>query len=164
MPYRILVVDDDENLLKSLKKILSLQYYSVDAISNPMQVEKLLETNQYHSILLDVKMPGINGLELLKIIMQKSILTPVIMVSGQSNIEIAMQAIKEGAYDFIEKPIDPERLLIALKSALQHHELVEANEKISQELFENFRRFLIDKTQLNGSFYGRFPDELNFVS
>ena len=139
MSYRILVVDDDENLLKSLNKILSLQHYSVDAISNPMQVEKLLETNQYHSVLLDVKMPGINGLELLKIIMQKSILTPVIMVSGQSNIEIAMRAIKEGAYDFVEKPIDPDRLLIVLKHALQHQELVEAREKITQELLKNFK-------------------------
>ncbi len=139
MPYRILIVDDDENILKSLKKILKLQHYSVDSVANPTHVEKLLGTNHYHSILLDVKMPGINGLDLLKMIIKKSITTPVIMVSGQSNIEIAMNAIKEGAYDFIEKPIDPERLLIALKNALQHHELIEAKEKISQKLFENFK-------------------------
>jgi len=104
-----------------------------------MQVEKLLETNRYHSILLDVKMPGVNGFYLLKIIMQKSISTLVIMVLGQSNIEIAIRAIKEGAYDFIEKPIDPDRLLIVLKHALQHQELIEAKEKISQELLKNFK-------------------------
>ncbi len=139
MPYKILIVDDDENLLKSLKKILSLKHYSVDAVANSSQVDTLLATHHYHSILLDVKMPGINGLDLLKIIMQKSPSTPVIMVSGQSNIEITMLAIKEGAYDFIEKPIDPERLLITLKNALEHNELMEEKEKISQELFENFK-------------------------
>jgi len=139
MSYRILIIDDDENVLKSLKKILKLKNYLVDTIANPVQVEKLLETYHYHSILLDVKMPGINGLDLLKRIIQKSIITPVIMVSGQSSIEVAMQAIKEGAYDFIEKPIDPERLLVALKNALQHHELVETKKNIYQELFENFK-------------------------
>lgn len=139
MPYKILIADDDQNLLKSLEKLLKLEDYSVDAIANPSYVVKRLETNHYHSILLDVKMPGINGIDILKMIMQKSITTPVIMISGQSNIEVAMQAIKEGAYDFIEKPIDPERLLVTLKNALQHNELAEAKEEIYQELVENFK-------------------------
>ncbi|MHA1267932.1 MAG: sigma-54-dependent transcriptional regulator [Candidatus Helarchaeota archaeon] len=139
MSFKLLIVDDDENLLKSLQKILKLKNYSVDTVANPVQVEKLLENNHYHSILLDVRMPGINGLDLLKMVMHKSITTPVIMISGQSNIEIAVQAIKEGAYDFIEKPIDPDRLFVTLKNALQKHELLQVKETIYQELASNFR-------------------------
>ncbi len=139
MVPKILIVDDDENLLKSLKKILKLHRYDVDAVSNPMQVEELMHQNRYQAVLLDVRMPGINGLELLKLIGHLSIMTPVIMISGQSNIEIAVEAIKEGAFDFIEKPIDPDRLLVTIRNALQKNELLQSKETIYQELASNYR-------------------------
>ena len=115
MTERILVVDDDENLLKSIKKVLRLEQYSVDTLINAQQAEEWLESESYQCLLLDVKMPVVNGMDLLKQVIHKYPALPVIMISGQSDIETAVQSIKDGAYDFIEKPINPERLLIAVK-------------------------------------------------
>ena len=119
MTERILVVDDDQNLLKSMKKILKLEKYEVDTLINAQQVDQWLVSQNYHCLLLDVKMPVISGMEVLKNVLQKYHALPVIMISGQSDIDTAVQAIKEGAYDFIEKPIDPERLFVSVKNALQ---------------------------------------------
>lgn len=139
MQHKILVIDDDENLLKSLSKILRLKNYLVDTIANSAQAEDLLERNHYNCILLDVKMPGINGLELLNIIIKRYPAIPVLMVSGQSNIKIATESIKNGAYDFIEKPIDPERLFISVQNAIYKQNLQEAKNNILGELQEKYR-------------------------
>jgi DNA-binding NtrC family response regulator len=138
MPDRILVVDDDENLLMSIKKILRLEQYAVDTLINALQVEQLLETQNYHCLLLDVKMPAINGMDILKQVVQNYPALPVIMISGQSNIETAVQAIKAGAYDFIEKPINPERLLITIKNAIQRRYLQQMSDSIFNELKDQF--------------------------
>ena len=138
MNERILVVDDDENLLKSMKKILKMEQYSVDTLINPLKIDQYLESANYHCLLLDVKMPVISGLEVLNKVLHKCPALPVIMISGQSDIETAVQAIKEGAYDFIEKPIDPERLFVAVKNAIQRHNLQEMSDSISRELQEQF--------------------------
>jgi DNA-binding NtrC family response regulator len=138
MNERILVVDDDENLLKSIKKILRLKQYSVDTLINPTKIDDWLESQNYHCLLLDVKMPVMNGLDVLKNVLRKYPTLPVIMISGQSDIETAVQAIKEGAYEFIEKPIEPERFFVAVKNAIQRHNLQEMNESISKELQEQF--------------------------
>jgi DNA-binding NtrC family response regulator len=134
MAERLLVIDDDENLLKSIKKILKLEQYSVDTLINALQVDQWLEAQNYQCLLLDVKMPAVNGMDILKRLIQKYPCLPVIMISGQSNIETAVQAIKEGAYDFIEKPINPERLIITVKNAIQKYQLQELNDSIFNEL------------------------------
>jgi len=139
MTEKILVVDDDQNLLKSIKKILKLENYAVDTLINAKQVDQWLASQNYHCLLLDVKMPVINGLEVLKNVLQKYPALPVIMISGQSNIDTAVQAIKEGAYDFIEKPIDPERLFVSVKNALQRYHLQTSSDSIFEELQDKFR-------------------------
>lgn len=139
MKEKILVIDDDITLLKSLKKILTLKKYLVDTADCVQQAESFLEENSYSCILLDVKMPDVNGLELLKRILRNHPLTPVIMVSGESNIEIAVESLKEGAYDFIEKPLDPERLIVVVKNAIYQKNLQEEKDIIFRELKENFR-------------------------
>jgi DNA-binding NtrC family response regulator len=139
MVKRILVVDDDENLLKSIQKILKLENYIVDVLINAIHIDKHLEINKYHCLLLDVKMPVINGMDVLTKVKKKYPSLPIIMISGQSDIETAVQTIKEGAYDFIEKPINPERLLVAVKNAIQKNELQETSESIFNELKENFK-------------------------
>jgi DNA-binding NtrC family response regulator len=138
MNEKILVVDDDENLLKSIKKILSLERYMVDMLSNPLKIDTYLEAKEYHCLLLDVRMPVMSGIDVLKKTLFKNPALPVIMISGQSDIETAVQAIKEGAYDFIEKPIDPERLFVAVKNAIQRHNLQEMSDSIFKELQEQF--------------------------
>jgi len=138
MNEKILVVDDDENLLKSIKKILSLEHYAVDTLSNPLKIDSYLELKDYHCLLLDVRMPVMSGIDVLKKTLYKNPALPIIMVSGQSDIETAVQAIKEGAYDFIEKPIDPERLFVAVKNAIQRHNLQEMSDSIFKELQDQF--------------------------
>lgn len=133
-----MVVDDDENLLKSIKKILSLEHYIVDTFSNPLKIDTYLESKNYHCLLLDVRMPVMSGIDVLKKTLYKNPALPVVMISGQSDIETAVQAIKEGAYDFIEKPIDPERLFVAVKNAIQRHNLQEMSDSIYRELKEQF--------------------------
>ena len=145
MTERILVVDDDANLLKSIEKILKLEHYTVDTLINALDIDRYLEANKYHCLLLDVKMPVINGMEVLKKVIQKYPALPVIMISGQSNIETAVGSIKEGAYDFIEKPINPERMIVAVKNALQRYQLQEMNESIFMELRQKFN--LIGKSK-----------------
>ncbi|MCK6622213.1 MAG: sigma-54-dependent Fis family transcriptional regulator [Calditrichaceae bacterium] len=139
MAERILVIDDDENLLKSIKKILKLENYAVDTLVNALQADQQLEIQEYHCLILDVKMPAINGMEVLKKVLQKYPHLPVIMISGQSDIETAVQAIKDGAYDFIEKPINPERLFITVKNAIQKFNLQEMSDSIFNELQDQFR-------------------------
>ncbi len=138
MNEKILVVDDDENLLKSMKKILGLEHYLVDTLANPMQIETYLESKDYHCLLLDVKMPVMSGIEALRKAIKKIPALPIIMISGQSDIQTAVQAIKEGAYDFIEKPIEPERLFVAVKNAIQRFNLQEISDSIFRELQEQF--------------------------
>ena len=138
MNERVLVVDDDENLLKSIKKILKLEQYSVDTLINPLKIDECLKSHDYHCLLVDVRMPVMSGLEVLKNVLQKFPALPVVMISGQSNIETAVQAIKEGAYDFIEKPIDPDRLFVAVKNAIQRHHLQEMSESMFRELRDQF--------------------------
>lgn len=138
MNEKILVIDDDENLLKSIKKILRLEQYSVDTLMNPLKIDQYLESQNYHCLLLDVRMPVISGLDVLKKVLLNYPALPVVMISGQSDIETAVRAIKEGAYDFIEKPIDPERLFVAVKNAIQRFKLQEMSNSIFKELQEQF--------------------------
>lgn len=139
MKDKILLVDDDAVFLKSLKKVLSLKKYAVDTAESGAQAEALLDANEYACILLDLKIPGVDDLDLLKAVLQKRPLTPVIMLSGAGTIEIAVDSLKEGAYDFIEKSVDTERLLVVVKNAIHQKNLREEKDIYLQELQENFR-------------------------
>jgi DNA-binding NtrC family response regulator len=139
MKDKILLVDDDAVFLKSLKKVLSLKKYAVDTAESAAQAEALLGANGYACILLDVKMPDVNDLDLLKTVLHKQPLTPVIMVSGGSNIEIAVDSLKVGAYDFFEKSVEWDRLLVMVKNAIHQKNLQEEKDSFSRALEENFR-------------------------
>lgn len=139
MLKRVLAIDDDENYLKSVKKILEMYGFSTLTISNPRSVLDIIEIQDFDAIFLDVRMPGLNGIELFKIIQKNSSLTPVIIVSGQSNIEIAVDFIKNGAYDFLEKPLNAERLLVTLNNAVKKKELLQQKTAFYSELLENNR-------------------------
>ena len=136
---KILAVDDDKGLLSSIKKTLELSDYSVDIIDDPTNVENIEDLPNYHAVLLDIKMPKLNGSELLKNIHSKYPYIPVIMISGESDIKTAVSSIKEGAYDFIEKPIDPDKLLITLKNAISIRNLYDENARIKEELASKYR-------------------------
>lgn len=126
----ILVVDDERNILTSVSRALGLEGYEVEvAGSAEIALEKLAKQS-FDAILLDVQLPGIDGLELLAQLGQREISTPVIMMSGHATIEVAMEATRRGANDFIEKPIGSERLLLSLKRSLELRELQEENREL----------------------------------
>ncbi len=136
---RILAIDDDVNFLLNLQELLKLEDYEIDIESNPFAVESLLKMATYDCILLDVKMPGIDGLSLLKEIVKKYSDLPVIMISGQSTLSIAVEALKLGAYDFLEKGADLDRLLITIQNALERKNLYQEKQILLKEIHEQFQ-------------------------
>ncbi len=139
MNYKILAIDDDNVLLSSIKKTLELSDYLVDTLEDPSKFESLENINNYHVILLDIKMPKVDGLTLLDIIHSKYPHIPIIMISGESDIKTAVQSLKQGAYDFIEKPIDPDKLLIAIKNAVSIKILYDANLRMKEEISDQYK-------------------------
>ncbi len=139
MQHRILAIDDDVNFLGFLKQNLENIGYNVITVSDSNTAVKEFEKNSFDCVLLDVKLPGINGLELLDISLKNNSTTPVIMVSGQSSIKIAVEAIKLGAFDFIEKPIDVNKLHITIKNAIEKKSLSKEKDFLLSELHENYR-------------------------
>ncbi|MDZ7766418.1 MAG: response regulator [Melioribacteraceae bacterium] len=105
MLKRVLAIDDEENYLKSVKKILEMYGFSTLTISNPRNVLEIIQAQDFNAILLDVRMPGLNGIEVISNNSKNSPLTPVIIVSGQSSIDIAVDFIKNGAYDFLDNQL-----------------------------------------------------------
>ena len=115
---RILVVDDERSIRNTLKDILEVESYRVEVVESGIEALKLIKESNYDLIFSDIKMPQMDGVELLQNIKQCNPEIPVVMISGHGNIETAVDCIKKGAYDFIEKPIDLNRLLIVVRNAL----------------------------------------------
>ncbi len=132
--YRILAIDDDPIFLGSLTKLLKYQNYTVEATSNPFQALDLLKEKEYHCVLLDVQMPGRDGMSLLEKIKKEHTSLPIIMISGKSTLMVGMNAIKKGAFDFLEKGGDLDRLLISLKNAITHKEMLSEREALFRTL------------------------------
>ncbi len=131
---RILVVDDERSIRNTLKDILEFEKHEVVLAENgKLALEAIFETN-FDLIFSDIKMPELDGLDLLTAIRDKEIDTPVVMISGHGNIETAVDAIKRGAYDFIEKPIDLNRLLILLRNALEKKSLISETKSLKKKL------------------------------
>ncbi len=122
---RILVVDDERNILLTLSQALALESYQVDTALNAAAALELLQTKPIDAVLMDVKMPDMDGLTALQRIATLSPKLPVIMMSGHGSIETAVKATQLGARDFLEKPISRDRLLLALKNALEHQRMID---------------------------------------
>jgi len=129
---RILVIDDERSIRNTLRDILEYESYKVDDAENGIEGLKLVNSKKYDVILLDIKMPSMDGLEVLEHIM-KITDTPVVMISGHGTIETAVEAIKKGAYDFIAKPLDLNRLLITLRNAMDKSNLIKETKILKQE-------------------------------
>jgi len=121
---KILVIDDERSIRNTLKEILEYEKYQVDLAENAKQALEYVRSNEYNIILCDIKMPEVDGLELLPQLIEIHPDTPVVIISGHGNIDTAVEAIKKGAYDFIEKPLDLNRLLITIRNAMDKSNLV----------------------------------------
>src|SRR4051794_13980776 len=140
MPYRVLVVDDETGIREAIRMTLEYEGYRVDeARSGNEGVEKAQKTPPYDAILLDIKMPVLDGMEVLENLKEMKIMTPVVMVSGHGDISTAVECTKRGAFDFLEKPLNREKLLLAVRNAVRQQkleaevgELREKSEKVYQ--------------------------------
>ena len=127
MRARILVVDDEANIRTALAKLLSKFGYPVDAAGSAQEAIQLLQPGRYALVLTDLKMPGADGLSLLRHIKTADRSTEVILMTAYGTVETAVEAIQHGAYDYIEKPINQDRLQILIDRVLEKQQLAEDN-------------------------------------
>ncbi|MGB5284510.1 MAG: sigma-54 dependent transcriptional regulator [Polyangiales bacterium] len=126
----ILVVDDERNILTTVSRALGLEGYRVEVAGSAEIALEKLATQSFDAILLDVQLPGIDGLAMLDELREREITTPVIMMSGHATIEVALEATRRGADDFIEKPIGSDRLMLSVKRSLELRELQHENREL----------------------------------
>lgn len=120
----ILIIDDERAIRKTLTEILSFEGYKIEEASDGEEGLKKFSEKTYDVVLCDIKMPKIDGLEFLQKAVEKNPDVPIIMISGHGTIETAVEAVKKGAYDFIQKPPDLNRLLITIRNAMERNTLV----------------------------------------
>jgi DNA-binding NtrC family response regulator len=149
MPYKILIVDDEPFNLDLLEQELTDLGYSVERAGNG--VEALGKVESYHPdlVLLDYQMPDRNGVEVLKEMRQRGNDTPVVMITAYGTIERAVQAIREGAYDFIPKPFEPDHMALVVQKALERERLRREVEILSEEASERYRLVIGKSARMN---------------
>ncbi|HBX66458.1 MAG TPA: Fis family transcriptional regulator, partial [Balneolaceae bacterium] len=130
----ILITDDEKAIRNTLEEILQYENYEVSTAESGSNAIDFVAKNDIDLMFLDIKMQGMDGLETLKKLREKGHEFPVIMISGHGTIEIAVEATKMGAYDFMEKPPDLNRLLISVRNALSQQNLANEYKQIKKKL------------------------------
>lgn len=131
---RVLVVDDEQGVRNTLSAVLRDEGFEVETAESGEACLAILEERSFHAVLLDVWLPGRDGLETLKIIRRTGVDSAVIMISGHGTIETAVRATKLGAHDFVEKPLSIEKIVLTLHNALRARKLEERNRLLREEL------------------------------
>ena len=134
MSQNILIIDDERNIRRTLDMILSGEGYQVFTCASTQAGLDVIKKERIHLVLLDIVMPETNGLDLLPKLLKVRPDLAVIMISGHGNVQNAVLAIKRGAYDFLEKPLDRDKVLLAISRALQTRELTEENRHLKQQI------------------------------
>ena len=130
----LLLIDDDPNTLASLSRAFRLAGHEATVCDNAARALELLKTGSFDVILSDVVMPGKNGLELLEDLKNSGVKTPIVLISGQANIEMAVKATRLGALDFLEKPLSTDKLLVTVENALRLSRLEDENRELRHRL------------------------------
>src|SRR6059036_1770805 len=139
MKERILVIDDEVAIRQSLRMVLEYEGYEcVEAASGPEGIEAL-RREAPDAALLDIKMPGMDGLEVLATVRSRDSQTPIVIISGHGDIPTAVEAIHKGAYDFIEKPLESDRVLTALRNAIERKRLRDENLSLRHQVESRYR-------------------------
>lgn len=136
---KILVIDDEKNIRISLKEILDFEGHSVDVAEDGKSGLEMISTSTYDLIFCDIKMPQMDGLEVLEKINESNPELPVIMISGHGTIDTAVEAIKKGAFDFIQKPPDLNRILITIKNALDKSNLICETKTLQKKVSQKYQ-------------------------
>ncbi len=135
---KILVIDDERSIRNTLKDILEYEKFEVDLAEDGIEGIELAKKNKYDVILCDIKMPRMDGIDVLEAIMNDNPDNTVVMISGHGTIETAVEAIKKGAYDFISKPPDINRMLITLRNAMDKSQLVNETRVLKRKVSKTY--------------------------
>ena len=134
----ILVIDDERSIRNTLKEILEYEKFKVDLAENGVEGLEKYKNGSYDIVLCDIKMPEMDGLEVLEKLFEEEGEAQVIMISGHGSVDNAVEAIKKGAYDFIEKPLDLNRLLITVRNALDKTSLITETKVLKKKVSKGF--------------------------
>jgi DNA-binding NtrC family response regulator len=132
---KILIIDDERSIRNSLKEILDDEGYDVDVAENGQQGVEMVEKEKYDVIFCDIKMPVMDGVETLAKLTSMGIDSAVVMISGHADVATAVDCIKKGAFDFIEKPLDLNRILITIKNAKDKVHLVKETKSLKKKVY-----------------------------
>ena len=138
MSKSVLVVDDEEGIRRSLIGVLEDEGLSVEAVASGEECLSVFEKQVFSCVLLDVWLPGIDGIETLKKLRELYPETAVIMISGHANIETAVRATRLGALDFIEKPLQIDRTLLSIRNALRQRQLEADNQRLREQIDDEY--------------------------
>src|SRR5674476_1285768 len=139
MSVSILIVDDEEIVIRSCRRIFSDSVYVVDCAQSGFEALKKVDVTGYDIILLDVMMPKMDGLEVLQHVKERHPDVDVIMMTGLSEIQTAVKAMKLGAFDYLSKPFDPDQLKHVVDRALERRQLMQENRKLKTEVSSKYR-------------------------
>src|SRR5436305_6598175 len=132
----ILIIDDEKAIRKTLSEILSFEGYKLEEAADGEEGLKRFREKSFDVVLCDIKMPKIDGIDFLQKAVEINSDVPIIMISGHGNIETAVEAVKKGAYDFIQKPPDLNRLLITIRNAMERNTLVNETKSLKRKAFK----------------------------
>ncbi len=136
---KVLVIDDERAIRNSLKDILEYENHTVELAEDGIVGLDLLENSEFEIVLCDIKMPKMDGIEVLEQILAKGIDIQIIMISGHGTVDTAVEAIKKGAFDFIEKPLDLNRLLITIKNATDRGKLINQTKVLKKRVSKKYK-------------------------
>ena len=128
----LLLIDDEAPIRASLKEILEYEGHKVSEAGTGMDGVIAATKTRFDAIFCDVKMPQMDGLDVLDMLAKKNVTAPVVMISGHGTVETAVQSLKKGAYDFIQKPLDLNRVLVTLRNVLEREALVETTKVLTK--------------------------------
>ena len=143
----LLIIDDEQPIRTSLREILEYEGHSVDEAQDGVDGVIAARKKQYSVIFCDIKMPKMDGLDVLDMLKSKEVDTPVIMISGHGTVETAVQALKKGAFDFIQKPLDLNRILITLKHATEKEELIQETKRLHRKVHNSKSHTIIGESK-----------------
>ncbi|MBO7593446.1 MAG: sigma-54-dependent Fis family transcriptional regulator [Salinivirgaceae bacterium] len=144
----IIVIDDEKAIRNTLKEILEYEKHRVSLAANGLEGLELLKKESFDALLLDIKMEGMDGMEVLEQVVKEWPDLPVIMISGHGTVDTAVKAIKMGAFDFIEKPLDLNRLLITLRNAMDKGKLVTETKTLRKKVAGKNRELIGESAPL----------------
>jgi two-component system nitrogen regulation response regulator NtrX len=131
---KILIIDDEKAIRRSIREILEFEKYEIEEAEDGVQGLDMALKNNYDIVLSDIKMPKLDGIELLQKLIDAKCESALIIMSGHGNIETAVDAVKKGAYDYLAKPIDLNRLLVTMRNAMQKNTLVEETKVLKKKI------------------------------